>query len=89
MPCGGQAERLPHHTLGEGPCAHFTDRETEDQRGWNRVRGYLPDECLTSLHDALKRVCVSERGSAGLREAGTRDLGVCAALHADQYTSIP
>lgn len=56
--------------------ASHTNEETEDQRGWNLVRGHLADECLTSIHDALKRGCTSKRGCAGPREAGTRDLGV-------------
>lgn len=56
--------------------ASHTTEETEDQRGWNLVRGYLADECLTSIHDVLKRGCISKHGCAGLREAGTRDLGV-------------
>lgn len=51
-----------------------TQKKNGDQRGWSLGRGLLAQEGLTSIRDALKRVCVIERGCAGLRH---EEWGVC------------
>lgn len=67
-----------------------TQKKNGDQRGWSLGRGLLAQECLTSIHNALKRVCVSERGCAGLRHEewweGVEGIWGCStALSADQH----